>query len=72
MVEQSLKLVLKPFQAYSTIKNGMFDQLCATKGGFDQALGKNKPGTAQVGAYLRLKNSKRASKCQVFSSIVPE
>ena len=32
----------------------------------------NKPGPAQVGAYPRLKNSKKTSKCQVFSFTVLE
>ena len=32
----------------------------------------NKPATAQVGAISQAQNSKRTSKCQVFSSTVPE
>ena len=32
----------------------------------------NKPGTAEFGAPLKLKNSKRSSKRQIFSSIGPK
>ena len=32
----------------------------------------NKPGTHESAPYLRLKNSKKTSKCQVFSLTVPE